>query len=77
MTESRDTSLLCNIRKISRGSCSSSTAQMGIQRCVEAIMEDLENIEHLIRDQVIILIRKTDSLPEDRFYPVSEGQDYN
>ena len=50
---------------------------MGIQRCVEVIMEDLENIEHLHRDQVIILIRKTDSLPEDRFYPVSEGQDYN
>ena len=52
------------VRKISRGSCSSTTAQMGIQRCVEAIMEDLKNIQHLHRDQVLILIGRTDTLAQ-------------
>ena len=37
---------------------------MGIQRCVEAIMEDLKNIQHLHRDQVLILIGRTDTLAQ-------------
>ena len=51
------------VRKISRGGCSSSTAQMGIQRCVEAITEDLK---HLHRDQVKVL--HTIIPCEDQFY---------
>ena len=40
---------------------------MGIQRCVEAISEDLKNIQQLHRDQVIQLLR-IQTLAHDQVY---------